>query len=147
MMKELRSEIEIQASAERVWNILTDFAVFPQWNPFIRQADGPVRVGGQLRVTIQPSGKGGMKFRPVILTAEPGRELRWLGHLLVPGLFDGEHIFKIEPSGPGRVRFIQREIFNGLLVPLFSRGLDTDTQRGFDEMNRALKVRAEQAME
>nr|WP_319375826.1 SRPBCC domain-containing protein [uncultured Methanoregula sp.] len=146
-MKELKSEIEIQASAERVWNILTDFAVFPQWNPFIRRAEGLVRAGEQLHVTIQPSGAGRMKFRPVILTVEPGRELRWVGHLLVPGLFDGEHIFTIEPSGSGRVRFIQREIFNGLLVPLFSRGLDTDTQRGFDEMNRALKVRAEQVLE
>nr|WP_320160757.1 SRPBCC domain-containing protein [uncultured Methanoregula sp.] len=146
-MKELRSEIKIRASAERVWNILTDFAGFPQWNPFIRRAHGPVRVGEQLHVTIQPSGARGMNFRPVILNVEPGRELRWVGHLLVPGLFDGEHIFTIEPSGPGRVRFIQREIFTGLLVPLFSRGLDTDTRRGFDEMNRALKVRAEQAAE
>jgi len=37
-----------------------------------------------------------MTFRPTILKAEPNRELRWLGHLLVPGLFDGEHIFTIE---------------------------------------------------
>jgi hypothetical protein len=59
--------------------------------------------------------------------------------LLIPGLFDGEHI------GPDRVRFVQREIFTGLLVPLFARGLDTDTQRGFDEMNQALKAQAEQA--
>jgi hypothetical protein len=65
--------------------------------------------------------------------------------LLIPGLFDGEHIFSIEPIGPDRVRFVQREIFTGLLVPLFARGLDTDTQHGFDEMNQALKAQAEQA--
>jgi uncharacterized protein YndB with AHSA1/START domain len=35
-MKELHTEIEIDASAERVWDILTDFASYPQWNPFIR---------------------------------------------------------------------------------------------------------------
>jgi hypothetical protein len=83
----------------------------------------------------------------VVLTVEPERELRWLGHLLVPGLFDGEHIFTIEPSGPDKIRFVQREIFTGLLVPLFARGLDTDTRRGFDEMNRALKERAEHVAE
>ena len=44
-MKELRSEIEIQASAERVWQLLTDFPSFPQWNPFIRKATGNIRVG------------------------------------------------------------------------------------------------------
>jgi hypothetical protein len=144
-MKELRSEIEIEASAERVWQLLTDFAHFPQWNPFIRRASGNVKLGQRLEVTIQPSGANGMTFRPTVLKAEPNRELRWIGHLLIPGIFDGEHIFTIEPLGTNRVRFIQREIFTGLLVPLFAKGLDTDTQRGFGEMNQALKVQAEQA--
>jgi hypothetical protein len=143
-MKELRSEIEIQASAERVWQLLTDFPSFPQWNPFIRKASGNIRAGERLEVNIQPSGASGMTFRPTVLTAEPNRELRWLGHLLISGLFDGEHSFTIEPLGESRVRFTQREVFTGLLVPLFARGLDTDTRRGFEEMNQALKARAEQ---
>jgi len=142
-MKELRNEIEIQASAERVWQILTDFASFPNWNPFIRRANGEPRIGAQLEVFLQPSGARGMTFRPEVLKAEPNHELRWLGHLLVPGLFDGEHIFIIEPLGANRVRFVQREIFTGLLVPLFMRWLNTGTLRGFEEMNHALKIRAE----
>jgi uncharacterized protein YndB with AHSA1/START domain len=43
-MKELHSEIEIAASAERVWDILTDFAACPQWNPFIRRFSGELEV-------------------------------------------------------------------------------------------------------
>lgn len=143
-MKELRSQIEIQASAERVWQILTDFVSFPQWNPFIRRASGNVQVGERLEVKIQPSSASGMTFRPTVLKAEPNRELRWLGHLLIPGLFDGEHIFTIEPLGTNRVLFVQREIFTGLLVPLFTGRIDTSSRRGFEEMNQALKVRAEQ---
>ncbi len=144
-MKELRSEIEIQASAERVWQLLTDFANFPQWNPFMRRASGEIKVGARLEVYIQPSGTRGMTFKPTVLKAEPGRELRWLGRLLMPGLFDGEHILTIEPLEANRVRFVQREIFTGVLVPFFAHGLDTDTRRGFEEMNRALKAGAEQA--
>ena len=144
-MKELRSEIEIQASAERVWQLLTDFPSFPQWNPFIRKASGNLRVGERLEVNIQPSGASGMTFRPTVLKAEPNRELRWLGHLLISGLFDGEHSFTIEPLGASRVRFTQREVFTGLLVLLFARGLETDSRRGFEEMNQALKSKAEQA--
>jgi hypothetical protein len=143
-MKELRTEIEIQASAERVWQLLTDFPSFPQWNPFIRKASGNISVGERLEVRLQPSGASAMTFRPTVLKVEPNREFRWLGHLLIAGLFDGEHSFTIEPLGEGRVRFTQREIFRGLLVPLLARGLDTDTQRGFEEMNQALKARAEQ---
>lgn len=143
-MKELRSEIEIQASAERVWKLLTDFASFPQWNPFIRRASGNIQVGKYLEVNIQPSGASGMTFRPIVLKVDPNRELRWIGHLFISGLFDGEHIFTIEPFETNRIRFAQREIFTGLLVPIFARKLDIDTRRGFEEMNRALKIRAEQ---
>jgi hypothetical protein len=142
-MKELRTEISINAPPERVWQLLTDFASFPQWNPFIRRASGEPREGAQLEVYLQPSGAKGMTFRPKVLKAEPNRELRWLGHFLIPGLFDGEHIFTIEPLDAGRVRFVQRELFTGMLVPLFARWLSKDTRRGFEEMNQALKLRAE----
>ena len=144
-MKELRAEIEIQASAERVWQLLTDFANFPEWNPFIRWAKGEAKASARLEVHIKPSGASGMTFKPIVLKAEPQHELRWLGRLLLPGLFDGEHIFTIETLGANHVRFTQREIFTGLLVPILARGLDSNTRRGFEEMNQALKVRAEQS--
>ena len=32
-VKDVFSEVEIQASAERVWEMLTDFASYPEWNP------------------------------------------------------------------------------------------------------------------
>jgi hypothetical protein len=92
-MKELYSKIEIQAPDSRVWQLLTDFASYPQWNPFIRWAKGEVKVGARLEVHIQPSGARGMTFKPTVLRAEPNRELRWKGNLVLPGLFDGEHIF------------------------------------------------------
>jgi hypothetical protein len=142
-LKELRSEIEVNASPERVWRILTDFASFPQWNPFMRRASGEVMKGAKLEVNMQPTGARSMTFRPTVLNVESNHELRWLGRLWIPGLFDGEHILTIEQLGENHVRFVQREIFRGLLVPFLSRSLDKDTKRGFDEMNKALKVRAE----
>ncbi len=142
-MKELHSEIEIEAPPERVWGVLTDFAAYPEWNPFIRRVSGQPEVSERLVVRMQPSGTRGMTFRPTVMKVEPNRQLRWLGHLLVPGLFDGEHIFEIEELDRDRVLFIQREVFRGLLVPLLARSLDRDTKRGFEEMNRALRERAE----
>lgn len=144
-MKELRSQIEIDAPAERVWQVLTDFSAYPEWNPFIRRVSGQPEVEEQLVVRIRPSGTRGMTFRPTVMKAQPNRQLRWVGHLLVPGLFDGEHIFEIEELDRDRVLFIQREVFKGLIVPLLARSLDKDTQRGFEEMNRALRERAETA--
>lgn len=94
---ELNTEIQINAPPKRVWRMLTDFATYPQWNPFIRRASGKPEKCEQLEVYLQPEGAGGMTFQPRVLKAEPGREMRWRGHLLIPGLFDGEHIFIIEP--------------------------------------------------
>jgi hypothetical protein len=141
-MRELHTSIEIDSTPERVWEILTDFPSYPGWNPFIRSVIGEPVPDAELRVRIQPPGRRAMSFRPKVLVAEPQRELRWLGHLLVPRVFDGEHSFQIEQSDAGRVRFVQAERFTGALVPLFGRTLEP-TRRGFEAMNEALKRRAE----
>ena len=84
-MKELRTEIEIQASAERVWQLLTDFPSFPQWNPFIRKASGNIRVGERLEVNIQPSGasahdlpahRSQSRAEPGVAVAGPSADIR-----------------------------------------------------------------------
>lgn len=142
-LREVRTEIEINAPPERVWGLLKDFDAFPQWNPFLRSAKGDVREGARLEVRMGASGSREMTFKPRVLRVREPRELRWIGHLGVPGLFDGEHIFTIEPLEGGGVRFVQREIFRGLLVPLLWKSLDRDARRGFEEMNGALKTRAE----
>lgn len=143
-MKELNNEVDIHASAERVWQVLTDFAQFPNWNPFIHHANGEPKPGKQIEVEIQPSGSRSMTFRPTVVKVEPNRELRWRQQWLLPGLLDVEHIFTIEPLAGDQVRFTQREILTGLLSPLRARHNDKDTRRGFREMNEALKQRAEQ---
>ena len=55
-MRELRSEIEIDAPPERVWAVVTDFAAYPEWNPFIRRISGELREGARLEVRIAPPG-------------------------------------------------------------------------------------------
>ena len=143
-MKEYNNEVEIHASAERVWQLLTDFARFPQWNPFIHRASGEAKAGARLELTLQPSGASRTTSRPTVLKAEPNHELRWIERSLIPGLLDVEHIFTIKQLDTTHVRFTQREIRTGLLVPLRARGRTTDTRRGLKEMNQALKMRAEQ---
>lgn len=142
-MKELHTEIEIEAPARTIWAILADTPRYADWNPFIRKMEGALAPGSQIEVILKPPGKGGLTFRPRVLVVEPERELRWLGHLVIPGIFDGEHYFLIEPLGPTRSRFIQGERFKGVLIPLLSKMIDTSTRQGFEEMNRALKIRAE----
>lgn len=139
----LHTEIEIDASAEKVWKVLSDFNAYPDWNPFIKSAIGQPVQGARLQIVVQPDGAKPMRFSPKVLVAEPERELRWLGRLIVPGLFDGEHCFAIETLSEKSVRFKQSERFNGLLVGPMRATLNRDAKRGFEEMNRALKTRSE----
>jgi hypothetical protein len=141
-MTEIHTEIDINAHAEKVWQILQDFTNYPQWNPFIKSAEGNVREGEFLKVQIQPPGRSAMTFQPKVLKAEANRELRWKGKLLFPGLFDGEHSFVLKSISPQKTKFIHSEKFTGILVPLFKSVLK-DSQKGFELMNEALKNRAE----
>lgn len=141
-MRLIDTRIEIAAPAARVWRVLTDFPRFPEWNPFITRIEGVPEPGARLRVEIKPPGRSAMTFTPVVLAARPGRELRWRGRLLLPGIFDGEHAFELEERDGERCSFRQSERFTGLLVPLLGGALAA-TERGFAAMNAALKKRAE----
>ncbi len=139
----LRTAIDINASGERVWRVLTDFGAYREWNPFITSISGELRRGARLEVRVHALGGRGVTFRPTVLVADQNRELRWVGRLLFPGIFDGEHAFQITPLEKGRVRLLQQETFRGLLVPALRWLLDGQTRAGFEAMNRALKERAE----
>jgi hypothetical protein len=145
MPKRLRTQIDIDATPERVWQVLTDFDAYPQWNPFMTRASGQPVPGQRLTIHMRPEGGRAMTFRPVVREVVPQRRLAWLGHLLLPGVFDGEHSFTIEPIDDGGVRLVQQEEFRGILVPLLATSLDRRTLPAFESMNRALKQRAEQA--
>jgi len=143
MSKEIKTEILIQASPEKVWQVLTDFDHYLQWNPFIKSIEGNVAVGNTIKARIEPPGATGMTFKPVVLVYTEAKEFRWLGHLLIKGLFDGEHCFTLIDNEDGSTTFIQSEKFTGVLVPLFSKMLDTNTIEGFRQMNEKLKQEAE----
>jgi hypothetical protein len=84
-----------------------------------------------------------MTFRPTVLNAEDNRQLRWLGHPLVPGCSMASTTRPSCRSMRTACASVQREVFKGLLVPPFARSMDHNTQRWFEGMNRALKERAE----
>lgn len=141
-MKAIETQIDIRADAQTVWDVLTDFDAYETWNPFIRLVRGEARQGGRLRVRIEPPGLRPMTFRPRIAHCQPERELRWVGRVLVPGVFDGTHQFRIAACGVG-VRFYQCKAFTGLAAPFFGAAEAAAVKEGFESMNEALRARCE----
>ncbi len=137
MAKSIHTTIEIEAPPEEVWDVLVDFPEHARWNPLFASMTGEPVVGETLENAMRKEdGSAGLVFRPVVLDADPGRLLRWKGRLVLPGLFDGTHEFRIEPTESG-CRLIHAEQFSGILVPLMGKVL-RDTEAGFVAFNDAL---------
>lgn len=141
-MKEIITDIHINASATKVWDVLINLPSYSKWNPFIIQACGRLKKGERLYITLH-TGEKKHKFRPTITEIKSGLYLEWLGHFFIPGLFDGRHYFNLEPIDAVSTRLIQGEIFSGLLAPSILNRKEQDTVTGFRIMNKALKIRAE----
>lgn len=144
MAKELKTEVLINASPSTIWNILMEFDKYPEWNPFIKSIKGLPIEGAKVSARLEPPDSMGMTISPTILEVTDEKAFRWLGHMFIPGLFDGEHIFELTDNKNGTTTFVQREKFRGILVSLFNKMLDNNTYRGFVLMNQQLKAIAEQ---
>ena len=141
-MRIIETQIDIAASANRVWQILTDFRAYPDWNPFITEIVGRPEQGARLRVRICPPGRSPITITPTILVAAREWELRWRSRRILPGFFDSEHSFQIRTHGRS-CRFHQSERFSGVMVKAIGDSLFVAMRQGFEEMNAALKRRAE----
>lgn len=143
MAKEISTRIHIQASPAKVWAILTNFQDYPRWNPFITAITGTLALGHRIKVRIQPPNAKSMTFTPRVRSFTPQHEWKWLGHLFIPGLFDGEHRFELIDHQDGTTTLIHSERFKGILVPLLLKLMGDNTRQGFIAMNEKLKAEAE----
>jgi hypothetical protein len=139
-----RDEVIIHAAPEEVWGILTDLDKHSEWNPLIYRAKGNIVLGGRVRLSAK-SGSNDMNYDCLVVKVEVNREFEWKWHIVLPFLFRGEHTFTIEPVDEKSIRFINVEIFKGVLVPLFTKVLATDSKDSMVAMDKALKYRVEQA--
>lgn len=144
MAKQIKTQIIISATPDKVWSVLTDFENHPKWNPFIKSITGEVKVGNQITVSMAPPNGKGMTFKPRVLVFDQNKEFRWIGKLIFKGLFDGEHKFELIDNRNGTTTFIHSENFKGLIVGLFKDQLENNTKKGFELMNESLKKRVEE---
>jgi hypothetical protein len=137
-MKNIETTIIINAPIEKVWQTLTNFKAYPNWNPFIKAIKGEVKIGNQIEVTLQPEGMSEQIFKPQIV--EFGNyTFRWLGKLGIKGIFDGEHYFQLKAIDSQKTELIHGENFSGILSGLLLRMIGEKTKNGFEAMNEALR--------
>ena len=139
------ADVEINASAERVWQIISDFPRYSQWNPLVPRLKCEQRVGARGRGLLGTGGKLSVPFFPKIVAFEPNSELGWVGEAPIPGLFKGDHRFFIEPLGENSCRLRHREEFTGFFANLLGERVVKLACSMYVEYNRELKLRAEKS--
>lgn len=142
LMREILTAVEIRATPERVWKVLTDFGAYPKWNPLFWPEPGEVVTGARIRVRLRLAGGLRSSFIAKVTECQPGHGFAWLGRL-AGGLLEGRHSFVIERLAPGRVRFVQREVFSGPLTPIHMLLMGGWLRRAYARVNEALRARAE----
>lgn len=137
-MKSYSATTTIDATAERVWQILTDAQSYPSWDPWAVRIEGAIAAGARLTTYTKLSPN--RAFVVKVTEFVPERLMVWTGG--VPfGLFRGVRRFELEPRAGG-VQFTVSEIFRGPLLPLFAGSLPDMTQP-FADFAAGLKQRAE----
>ena len=134
--------VEIDAPIERAWEILTDFERYGEWNPFTPSVATDFEIGSPVELYVR---MGPWRLRQVerIEAVEPPHLIAWsttMGHrFLISALREQ----RLEAVAKDRCRYRTSDEFAGLLIPLVMLLFRGFVRRGFNDVARGLKARAE----
>ena len=138
-MKEFSAATTINASTDIIWAILIDASKYPEWDPGMDRIEGTIALGNKL--TIYTKLDPEKAFRVTVSDIASRQSMTWSSGMPL-GLFKGERTFTLAQQAGGTVRVTVREVFSGLLLPLFGRSIP-DLTPTFEAFLAGLKKRVE----
>jgi len=142
-MREISSEIEIEASPEAVWNVLVDIGNWAEWNPIIADASGDLRIGAKLAIRMKGENNSeGPAYSPVLTAFQKPELIRWRAKMMAEFLFRNDKILELQRTDKG-TKLMHKELFKGLLVPVFWSKMESGVPDMLDRMNQACKEKVE----
>ena len=140
MTEMVSAAIEIAASPEHVWAVLSDLASYPQWHPVFTEASGQLTAGNRISLTStrQETGRS-MTAKVKVLTAEPATELRWVSSVL--GFMTSERSFTLSRTSGGTL-LVQTGTYRGYFARFPPKTISR-IQASFEAINEAIKQQAE----
>lgn len=137
---EIRKEVVIDASPEKVWQTIIDFENYDRWNTQLQYLGGEVKPNGKLHLKLAVEGTAPYEFKPTISHWEVNKRFAWLAITGIPGVFDGEHFFELEKNGGDKTLVVNREEYRGILSLLMKNlPMMKEAPKGFKKMNQELK--------
>lgn len=145
-MQTLRTEIHIAAPPQTVWSILDDLARYGEWNRVLPRVEGRTTVGETLDASIRFSNGASFEFGPRLLRVVGARELRWVSEVPGEEISRAEHYFILSPTPDGGTQVLHCESFSGPMAAEVWPMMETTGRQDYEELNEALRVRAEAAV-
>lgn len=144
LMRGWKVEAVIDAPQQAVWEQVTDFESYSEWNPFVREAHATFSVGEKIHFLEDIKQFGHHWLEAKFVSIDPFDSFVWKGHFAAPCLFSVRHSFLFEPIGENKTHFIQIHENSGLLIPYLAlRGIYCASYRRYLDFNEALKKRCE----
>ena len=137
-MPAYEAAVRIDASPERVWEVLTDIAAWPQWDSGVTKVTGSLGIGEKLTITVEAN--PGRAFPVRVATLERPRTIVLRGGMPL-GLFRGVRTYTLTPDGDA-TRFAMREEYGGPLAPVITRSIP-DLGPSFRRFAEGLRQRAQ----
>jgi hypothetical protein len=142
MKRAVEHRIGVQAPAEVVWEVVSDFSTWKDWNPLYRKAEGQMKIGTALTLEQHLPGEPPKVIAPIVQDWVPYEQLHWRSTRL-GGFVTAIRYLEIENMGPNNSTFSNGELFMGLLLRFVSREERRKLKAAFTEMGEAVRDRAE----
>lgn len=137
-MLEYKASTVIDAPPEKVWEVLTNLADWPQWDPYCDKVEGQLILGKKVKVYTKLN--PGKAFPVKVAEIVPNQRMTWTGGMPF-GLFKGERTFVLTPVD-GKTEFTMREVFSGPMLGPIGKSLP-DMTDAFEKFVEGLKTRVE----
>ena len=142
-MGSVRAEIEIDAPAERIFDILTDLKSYPAWNPFTPRVESTLRPGDAVHLYVRLRSERLSHRVEFVTRNERPTRLCWGTKIGAGFLLRAERCQTLTRIDERRTRFVNEDVLRGWLAPLVMLAFGRDLKRGFESVATALKKRAE----
>ena len=142
MKRAVEHRLGVRAPAEIVWEVVSDFETWHQWNPLYRKAEGQMKIGTMLTLEQHLPGEPAKVIAPMVQDWVPYEQLHWRSSRM-GGFVTAIRYLEIENMGPENATFSNGELFMGPLLRFIPREERRRLRAAFTHMGEAVRDRAE----
>lgn len=140
---DVAARIEIKAPLDTVWQALTDFERYPEWNVFTPTIETTFEIGSPVHMRVVMPSRFDDHRTEWINLIEQQKTICWGMHLGHPVFLCANRWQELRALGPNRTEYSTTDKLSGLLAPLVMARYGQPMKVGFQSVADNLKLYVE----